>query len=113
MMSTFIADLETRLAGRLAELDSERGRIVAALGALSPEPEPAYRITPASAPALPRAPRGANRRLILEALREHGPLPVRELHERTGIARTKLASTLTAMKSGRRVALRAGQWSAR
>jgi len=105
-MSAFVADLEVSLRGRLAELEDERGRIEAALSHLAPKPRVRTHKQ--------HVPRGANRRLIIDALRAHGPLGVAELNERTGIARNTLSATLNVMKRAKLVTLRAdGRWKAR
>ena len=89
-MTTFVAELETSLRGRLAELDDERGRIEAALSHLAPKPLVRKHKQ--------QVPRGANRRLILDTLRAHGPLRVAELRERSGINTNVLSTTLNRLK---------------
>jgi DNA-binding transcriptional ArsR family regulator len=105
-MSAFVADLEVSLRGRLAELDDERKRIQTALSHLGPKPLVRKHKQ--------HVPRGVNRKLILDALRGHGPLRVAELYERTGIARNTLSATLNVMKRAKLVTLAAdGRWKAR
>jgi predicted Rossmann fold nucleotide-binding protein DprA/Smf involved in DNA uptake len=94
---------------RLAEIEREAGELRAAITAVekgrvhstSPRPRRARTVRPARSAAAKRAPRGENRRKILDAIKTKAKT-AGEIEAETGIAAATAASTLHAL-------VRAGQ----